>query len=298
MTIRLKQRTDLQSQRPSYIETPVKESLMSNDRIPTSTIGIVAKVLKDQYSCTELQNLFDIASAPDNVSWNNKSNLISNKLKAINGTHERPLNSLGIFIRDFMDNDKSHWSDGFKENINAERQNISRSLATNGYFYSAGGIISKGGITPALSLMEQVRKDSLSAIQKELERALNFTESDPQTALLCASNALEATLKVFLERRKVQFNPQKDTLKPLWEKFVTTQGLQPKSFENQYHKEVASGLYKIVSGIMSLRNRDSSAHGRTNSELEENSIRPRHARLVINAVAALAGYVLECSTEQ
>lgn len=271
---------------------------MSNDRIPTSTIGILATVLIKRYTGTELQNMFDIASAPNNVSGNNKSNLIRNKLMAINGSHERPLDSLGVFIQDFMDNDKNHWSDGFKDFYKAERQKVSMSLAEIGYFYSAGGIISKGGTAPALSLIEQVRKDSLTAIKKELERVLNSIESDPQTALLCASNALEATLKVYLERRKVQFNPQKDTLKPLWEKFVTTQGLQPKSFENQYHKEVASGLYKIVSGIMSLRNRDSSAHGRTNSELEENSIRPRHARLVINAVAALAGYVLECSTEQ
>lgn len=271
---------------------------MSNDQIPTSTIGILATVLKDLYTGTDLQNLFDIASAPDNVSWNNKSNLIRNKLNAINGSNKSPLDSLGTFIQDFMDNDKKHWSDDFKDVIKAERQKVSGSLAANGYFYSAGGIISKGGTAPALSFIEQVRKDSLPAVRKELERALNSIESDPQKALLCASNALEATLKVYLERRNVQFNPQKDTLKPLWEKFVSNQGLQPKSFENQYHKEVASGLYKIVSGTMSLRNRNSSAHGRTNSELEKNPIRPRHARLVINAVATLASYVLECSTEQ
>lgn len=129
---------------------------------------------------------------------------------------------------------------------------------------------------------------------------------------LASCHSLEE-MTIFLKADSVQFlsldglyraiegevrNPEKDTLIPLWEKFVTTQGLKPKSFENQYHKEVASGLYKIVSGTMSLRNRDSSAHGRTNIELEENSIRPRHARLVINAVATLSGYVLECSTEQ
>ena len=191
---------------------------MSNDRIPTSTIGILATVLKYLYTGADLQNLFDIASAPNNVSWNNKSNLIRNNLIAINCSHERPLDSLGIFIQNFMDNDKKHWSDGFKDVIKAERQKDLRFLASNGYFYSAGGIISKGGTAPALSFIEQVRKDSLTAVRKELERAVNSVESDPQTALLCASNALEATLKVYIERRNVQFNPQKDTLIPLWEK--------------------------------------------------------------------------------
>lgn len=268
---------------------------MAKDLIPVSTIGILATVLIERYTATELRNFFDIASAPNIVRWDNKSNLIRNKLKAINYHHDRPLDSLGLVIQDFMDTDVRYESDEYLAVLSADRKKVTDSLASAGYFYSTGGKIRKGHVTPALSFLDQVRNDSLSAVQKELDRALKSIDSDPRAALHFACNALEATLKVYLERRQIEYNHQKDTLKILWDKFVANQGLSPKASINPAHKELVSGLYKIVSGTMTLRNKDSSAHGRTSQEINEKVISPLHARLAVNSISTIAGYVLECT---
>ncbi|KAB2885897.1 MAG: abortive infection family protein [Albidovulum sp.] len=52
--------------------------------------------------------------------------------------------------------------------------------------------------------------------------------------------------------------------------------------------------YTTRRGTIFLRNKKSSAHGRTETQIKENELRPRDARLVIHSAHTLAAYVIEC----
>lgn len=147
-----------------------------------------------------------------------------------------------------------------------------------------------------MSLTDRVAKDGLIAVQQEIERSLKTVESDPSAAIHYASNTLEASLKVFIARYNLAYNEQHDTLITLWNFFVSQTRLNPKNLQNDCHKEIASGLFKIVHGTMRLRNRYSAAHGRTDSQVHTTQISPRLARLVINATNSLSTYILEFLT--
>lgn len=146
--------------------------------------------------------------------------------------------------------------------------------------YSAGHILHGGAASPTLSLKEYVSKNGLKGVEDEINRALDNVEKDPPAAIGAAGNILEAVFKYYLERNQVLYS-EKDTLSPLWEKVATHMDIR-KKLENEEVAKVVSGLNKIVDGILHLRNKKSSAHGKSESQIKAYTILPRHARLAKN----------------
>lgn len=269
-------------------------------KIPAATIGLLSQILPDYYTHNDIDGLFLTASAPENIPEGSKSSKVLTWLRSINAESKSPLEILGVIIGDFMDKepynsnpfDKSS-EDEYAKKLNDAQAKIIETLAKDGLSYSRGGHISKGGSIPTLSLQENVEKRGLSAVEIEIKRALNNVESDPLSAVHNAGSVLEAALKAYLGHFQVTYKEDSDTLSSLWQKVVAHIGISPKEMDNKDLKKIASGLYNIVEGTMHLRNKKSSAHGRSEEQTKQISIRPRHARLAIHSAHTVAAYVLE-----
>ncbi|MFN9003005.1 MAG: abortive infection family protein [Alphaproteobacteria bacterium] len=170
---------------------------------------------------------------------------------------------------------------------------IQQALAKDGFQYSRGGYLTKGGALPTRSLQENVKKMGLAAIQIEIDRALANVEKDPIAAAHNAGSVMEAALKAYLNHHKVAYKEETDTLSDLWKSVVEHIGIHPKEMDDKDLKKIASGLFSIVDGTMHLRNKKSAAHGKSEAQMKENTIRPRHARLAIHAAHTVSAYVLE-----
>ena len=112
---------------------------------------------------------------------------------------------------------------------------------------------------------------------------MDNVEKDPLAAAHNAGSVLEASLKAYLDHHDTSYKEDTDSLSDLWKKVVDHIGLHPKEMDDKDLKKIASGLNSIVDGTMHLRNKKSSAHGKSEEQLKSINIRPRHARLAIHA---------------
>lgn len=268
-------------------------------KIPAATIGLLSQILPDYYTHDGLNGLFLTASAPDRIPEGSKPSKVTTWLRSINAECDDPISVLGSVIEDFMDKEP-YVSDPFDTSRDDREQalrqaqgKIQQALSKDGFQYSRGGYVTKGGALPTRSLQENVKKMGLAAIQIEIDRALANVEKDPLVAAHNAGSVMEAALKAYLNHHKVAYKEEADTLSDLWKSVVEHIGIHPKEMDDKDLKKIASGLFSIVDGTMHLRNKKSAAHGKSEAQMKENTIRPRHARLAIHAAHTVSAYVLE-----
>lgn len=268
------------------------------EKIPAAVISIISEIYQSRYTRKRLENLFLTASAPEEIPSGNKYDMITDWLRLINQKSPNPLKVLGILLEDFLERDaipNSYFDEGYSiEKLREEQEKIKGTLLQSGLNYSNDGSISinEGAISIKLSLQERILKQGLSTIEQESKRALNTLSSDPRAAILYAGNMLESSIKAYLDRNNVIYK-EKDTLSDVWNKFVEYLGINPKNFDDNGLKQISSGLFQIVHGTMYLRNKKSAAHGKSEVQLQEIYIKPRHARLVVNSAHTLASYIVE-----
>ncbi len=269
-------------------------------KIPAATIGLLSQILPEYYTHDGLNGLFLTASAPESIPDGSKSSKVTTWLRAINNESSDPLEILGSILADFMDRETYNQSryalgsdDEYEKKFNEAKDKVIQTLAKDGLSYSRGGHISKGGSVPTISLRDNVAKRGLSAVEIEIKRALANVESDPVAAIHNAGSVLEAALKAYLGHHNIVYKEESDTLSNLWQKVVEHIGIHPKELDNKDLKRIASGLFNIVDGTMHLRNKKSAAHGKSEEQVRQNTIRPRHARLAIHAAHTVSAYVLE-----
>ena len=269
-------------------------------KIPAATIGLLSQIMPEYYTHDGLNGLFLTASAPDNIPDGSKSSKVTTWLRAINNECDEPLDVLGNLLADFMDREVYsqnrygvNSNEEYEINLKKAREKVAQSLAKDGLGYSRGGQITKAGSVATLSLQESVTKRGLSAVEIEIKRALANVESDPLAATHNAGCVLEASLKAYLTHHSIAYKEESDTLSDLWKQVVEHIGIHPKELDDKDLKKIASGLFNIVDGTMHLRNKKSAAHGKSEEQLRQNTIRPRHARLAIHAAHTISAYVLE-----
>ena len=268
-------------------------------KIPTSTIGLLSDRLPDYYTSTELDVFFMKAEAPES-SGNNKSDKIINYLKAINKQCDEPLRILGKIIGELMDREPSKdpcsgddYESDHDKKLRKDQEDIRRSLSENGLSYSHGGYVIEGGSAATSSLQEEASKWGLSSVKIEIDRALGEVESDSLAAVHRAGSVLESSCKAYLGHHNISYKETSDGLSDLWNKVVKHAGIHPQEMDEKDLKKIASGLFQIVDGTMHLRNKKSAAHGQSEDQMKRNTIKQRHARLVINAAHTVSLYVLE-----
>lgn len=167
-------------------------------------------------------------------------------------------------------------------------------LKRNQLQYQLGGQVSQIGSTATTDLVSRVRAGGIKSVENEISRALSVLERDPNAAVHFGANVLEATMKVYLERRHVPFNEEAEGLSGLWKLVTSDLKINPKDLSDKDLKLIASGLSKVIEGTAYLRNKKSAAHGRTEKQTIANQIKPRHARLVVHSAHTLSNYILEC----
>ena len=279
---------------------------MNNDierqRIPSPLIALLGEVFSNEYTHPQINNLFEYADAPTIAHGGNKVQKTMDWLKACNNQSEKPLEILGALLEKFLekspsDHDKAMpWREETESSkkLKISQDKIKGMLGKHGLVYVAGGTIASSSTTPTRNLLERVSSGGLKAVDVEMRRANQMINSDPNSAVHFAANILEATFKAYLLRRKIAFADDSDTLSTLWKLTRDNMGANPKDLASKDLKKIASGMHSIVEGIMFLRNKRSSAHGKTEEQINNDAMLPRHARLAVHASHTLSADVLEC----
>ncbi len=275
-----------------YSNLWIEERDFMNEKIPPAMIGTLSDILSSYYTHDNLDNLFLSSGSPDNIPEGSKLKKVSAWLRTINNECKNPLEILGNIIAEFMDTEINGLYIN-SENLPNHRKKVIDCLAKDGFSYSRGGMITKGTSIPSVSLRENIKNRGLNSIEQEINRALSNVEKDPLSAVHNAGSVLEATLKNYLDHYQQKYEEDKDTLSSLWQKTVQHIGIHPKELSDKDLKEIASGLFAIVNGTMHLRNKKSAAHGKSENQFQNISIKPRHARLAINASHTIASYIVE-----
>jgi hypothetical protein len=133
------------------------------------------------------------------------------------------------------------------------------------------------------------------AIREHLARLQRTAESDPPLAIGTAKELIESTAKTVLQERGLDVD-DKDDLPALVKRAQEALGLHPSSAQpgpdgTAAVKRVLGGLTSIAVGLGELRNKGyGTGHG---PKGERVGLRPRHARLAVNAAMTWCSVMLD-----
>lgn len=269
---------------------------MQRKNIPTPFIGILTQAIPVYYTHAEITSLFLYAGAPEAEPDGNKNLKVASWLRAVNKLSDKPLKVLGIILDDFLNKEISfsYAGEALHANFLDYKDKIENLLEEHHLCLKEDNLTQINNISiSSETLHEKIAKEGLNAIDLECKRSLKNISADPWAAVHNAGCVLEATFKVYLDRKKIKYNEKSDKIPQLWQKIVDDMDIRPENLANKELKKIASGLYKIVDGLMTMRDQFSSSHGKTDEQLTTINIRPRVARLNINAAHTLCVYVLD-----
>lgn len=270
-------------------------------RIPSATIGVLSEAMPDELTHAKIDSLFLSAGAPDTVPTGSKPQKVQAWLRLINEQSADPLRVLGQILEGFIDLEApttSPWNSGDShvEAFQQRRERLRKALAKDGLQYSRGGALSAATGTPVQSLMDLIQQDGHAHVDAEMRRAILNLDSDPPAACLAAAAILEAVFKTYLDKSKIDY-PESDTLAALWKRVSEHMKVKPGELDDEDVRKIASGLHSIASGMQGIRNRKSSAHGKSSGQLKLYAIKRKHARLAVHSSHTLAIYVLDTLIE-
>ena len=130
-------------------------------------------------------------------------------------------------------------------------------------------------------------------INQHILRIQDAVEADPESAIGSMKELLESVMKCILEAHGESISNKED-LQGLLKRIQKILKLDPNELDEipkgkETTKRTLSSLGQVIAGIFELRNLYGTGHGRT----RRSGVTPRHARLVVNAGAALAVFLIE-----
>lgn len=261
--------------------------------IPVPVIAVVADILADFYTHSELDVLFESAGSPGEPPSGNKVDKTRAWLKRISNDISESLEMLGKILEEYMEVD-NRWSieNGVQS---AGRQKIETMLRRHGLAYVRGGHIAQSGVvTVSKSLQQIIQSHDLTGLQTEFERILKNVESDPASAITAACGLLESLFQVYITENQLEM-PSDTSIKPLWNVVRKHLNIDAAAIQDEDLRKIVSGLGSIVDGIAALRTHKGSAHGHGYKQYK---LEPRHARLAAHAAVTLATFIFEVWTEK
>lgn len=145
-------------------------------------------------------------------------------------------------------------------------------------------------------LIDQLKDRAVSnsfELNQYILRIQDVIESDPELAVGSTKELLESTMKTILEKQgqTLSGNENFPSLVRLMQKAIKLDPSEVKSTarSSDLIKRTLSNLGQLTSGINDLRRDYGTGHGRA----VPSGITPRHARLAVNAGAALAVFLIE-----
>lgn len=139
-----------------------------------------------------------------------------------------------------------------------------------------------------------LESNGLHECERDFKRALAHVETDPDQALASASSFLESICKAILHDLGLPC-PATQAITSLVAVATRALQLSPDQHADVEIKRILGGLSNVASGIGVIRTKFSAAHGRGPSQAR---LWSRHARLSINAAAAVALFLLETHRER
>lgn len=264
-------------------------------QIPQPIITVLADHISAFETHASLDSLFMYADAPGEPPDMSKNPKAQEWLRRINKECDDPLSVLGRLLEGYIEAELSENSlptwDIPKVTFNTKITNL---LDRYGLKYLTGGYITDGSSITSSSLKEALLKRNIPAVEMEFARALENLHKDPREAVSAACNIMESTFKVYIADEQLP-QPSKQDLQGLWKVVRDSLGLDTKTVEDDDLKRILSGLYSLTDGIGALRTHASSAHG---AGRKIYNLKPRHARLAINAAHTLTMFILESWDEK
>lgn len=268
-------------------------------KIPVSVAALINEVLAGSHAT--LEALFRQAGVPGQPPpLSHAKKWKTWLLQANDDPTIDPLSVLGKVLEEFMEVEPAGGDapiDVFGLTVQSPHQEwlekkgrIERALASHGLTYRTGGrVVQTLASTPTVSIREALKRLDLAAVNIEFERALNTVDTDPGSAITAGCALLEALFREYITANGLE-EPAKISLKPLWAVVQKNLGLSPKNQVDEDIQRILSGITSVTDGIASMRTHAGSAHGGGRFRY---SMKPRHARLLVNSAHTLATFVLE-----
>lgn len=266
-----------------------------NSQIPNSVIGAVSSVISQYYySHSKLNLLFLESGAPGEPPLGNCEQKCSSWLRECNkNLHINALYVLGKIIQDFMDQAPTNdfWGNGsLPDEVITGQKRIIKSLSDNQLVYQKNGIILKAGDTPITkTLTDFLSSGDFSSIEKEFERAIVNIQTDPHASITAACAIIEATLKLYIERFKLD-QPSKLNVQYLWDVVKSHLQLNKDGLLANDQAKILKGISSIIDGVGSFRSHIGSAHGRGSNPP---NITVAEARLAVNSAHTITIFIME-----
>ncbi len=272
----------------------------SPEEIPLPVIRLLVKVFSRHYCYRDINRLFPrISSIGIDVGYNTEDALFEWFDEVNQQDNPHPLNVLGDLLNDFWHIEEIDGvvSEDYQDDKNKIQTRLLRCCLS--YSESDHCIIKKNEAPSTRVLRDHVEQYNLSSLDRFIQQSLDDIDNNPLSAVLHACSTLESVLKEYFATHQISYNENSAVLSELWKIFIEKNSqMHPEELKNNDSKKIASGLFNIIHGTESLRNKKSSAHGRSEEESQMIKITPRHARLAIHAVHTLSAYILELGEHQ
>jgi len=146
---------------------------------------------------------------------------------------------------------------------------------------------------------ELIISNKLNSINKgflknEWAKALKRKISDPEGAITSSRTLLETVCKQILDELDENYNDRAD-LPVLYKQVAKKLNLAPDQHSEQIFKQILSGCSSVVSGLGSLRNKLSDAHG---SKMTSAKPSERHAELAVNIAGTMTVFLYDTYLER
>lgn len=125
-------------------------------------------------------------------------------------------------------------------------------------------------------------------IQTAWQKALERRTTDPEGAITMARTLIEATCKHILDEANHSYD-DKAELPALYKEVQVVLNLAPNAHTEQIFKQILGGCSSVITGLGSLRNKLSDAHGKSQKTPKPS---PRHAKMAVNLGGTMAEFLL------
>ena len=254
-------------------------------------VALVARLFDEQYTHTQLENIFYQAGTKTESPGGNKVQKVTGWLRMID--RDEPMKALAILgkiLEPYIEGiNASEGSSTFKA-----QETLREKLLNNGLRYSRGGALQtiKAHTTATTTLHSMLRNRDFPAVNEEFARAIVRLDTEPREATSAAANILEAVCKEYIVQHPHLSMPSKKDLSSVFDVVRRDLGFDPSALEDDDLRTILGGLIAIVHGIAAFRTHASSAHAQGTSK-RRYRLSPRHARLAVAASHAVVAFILE-----
>ncbi|AUB80317.1 abortive infection family protein [Candidatus Thiodictyon syntrophicum] len=149
-------------------------------------------------------------------------------------------------------------------------------------------------LAPAAEALHGVlSQGGLIACRRDLDRAISSVASDPAQAIASACATLESVCKAILAQVG-QAIPSNQAIQSLITETTKALNLAPEVAAEVEMKRILGAVSNISAAVGTLRTKYGAAHGQTD---DRTPLKPVHARFAINAMAAVALFLLETALD-